>query len=113
MKNYMILTLMNELTGFLKLDKFSFDLVNPEYKYSKNITFEYDNIDFAREIGKYKKTIYEQFRSEKKFLDSVKASSIDKSPRLRPPPYVKVFPPRSRHNFDKCSIKSKVRMRVS
>ena len=59
--------LMDELTDFLKLDKFSFsfDLVNTEYKHSKNITFEYDNMDFAQEISKYEKTLYEQLRSKK------------------------------------------------
>ena len=59
--------IMNEVTDFLNIDRFSFnfDLVNTDYKYNKNITFEYNEIDLAQEIGKFEKETYEKFRNQK------------------------------------------------
>ena len=57
-------TLMNELTDFLKLDRFTFSFQNvkKEYKYSKKITYEYSKPDFASVIGKYEKDIEDEFK---------------------------------------------------
>ena len=55
-------TLMNELTDFLKIDrfKFSFHNANLSHKYNKKVTYEYNKPDFASEISMYEKKLYEE-----------------------------------------------------
>ena len=56
-------TLMNELTDFLKIDrfKFSFHNANLSHKYNKKVTYEYNKPDYASEISMYEKKLYEEF----------------------------------------------------
>ena len=57
-------TSMNELTDFLKLDRFifTFDNVNLKHKYNKKITFEYNKPDFASKIAQYEEEIGSEFK---------------------------------------------------
>ena len=59
-------TLMNKLTDFLNLERFTFSFVNvnPEHKYNKKITFEYNKPDYASMIGSYEKKIYEEIKKK-------------------------------------------------
>lgn len=55
--------LMNELTDFLKLERFtfSFDNINQKHKYNKKITYEYNIPNFASVIAKYEKEFGDKF----------------------------------------------------
>lgn len=57
--------LMDEITDFLKIPKYSFNFekVNKKYKYFKDINFNYDKMDFAKEIGDYENKFYHQNRN--------------------------------------------------
>ena len=59
-------TLMNELTDFLNLDRFTFSFseVDPKYKFNKKITYEYSKPDYASIIGNYEKKIYDEFKKK-------------------------------------------------
>ena len=50
---------MDEITDFLKLErfKFSFENVNQKYKYNKKITYEYNIPDFASVIARHEKEL--------------------------------------------------------
>ena len=57
---------MNEITDFLNIERFNFSFVNvnPEHKYNKKITFEYNKPDYASIIGSFEKKIYEKFKKK-------------------------------------------------
>ena len=57
---------MNEITDFLKLERFqfNFDLVNTDYRSSKKITYEYDTMFSPLEISKYEKKIYSKLKNK-------------------------------------------------
>lgn len=65
-KNFDNQFLMDEITHFLKLERFqfNFDLVNTDYKFSKKITYEYDTMFSPLEISKYEKKIYSKLKNK-------------------------------------------------
>jgi hypothetical protein len=59
--------IMNELTNFMGLENFDFNFsnVNPEHKFNKEITYNYEIPNFASKIGEYEREIYEEFKKNK------------------------------------------------
>ena len=65
--------LMDDLTDFLNLDRFTFSFsnVNLKHKYNKKITYEYTKPDYATIIGDYERKIYDEFKKNKKLINGV------------------------------------------
>ena len=57
---------MDELTSFLNIKShdFTFENVNPKYKFKKDITFEYLNLKDVVDIAKFENQVYSDHDNE-------------------------------------------------